>query len=190
MKNKIVFWRCSMFYGKRLKYIRELRGITQKELGIKVGFEDNQADIRISQYEKGHRNPKDPLLVSLADTLEIVPEALKVPNIDSPIGVIHTLFALEDFYQFKVKNIDGTIYISLCGDTDIKQKLLAVNLRLWNRKFEELERGEISKAKYDEWRYNYLPEKNLDSKYCIYCGEEITGAGNYCSNCGKKIERK
>ena len=92
-----------MSIGERIRFIRNLRGMTQKYLGIAAGFDEKTADVRMAQYEAGTRTPKGNLINSLAAALEISPEALTVPNIDSDIGVMHTLFALEDLYGLKIK---------------------------------------------------------------------------------------
>ncbi len=47
-----------MAVGDRIKRARNLRGMTQKELGIAIGFEEKSADIRIAQYESNTRTPK------------------------------------------------------------------------------------------------------------------------------------
>ena len=90
-----------MAIGKRIKHIRNLRGLTQKELGAAIGFEGKTADVRIAQYESETRVPKDKLLAEIAKVLDVSPDALDVPDIDSYIGVMHTLFALEDMYGLK-----------------------------------------------------------------------------------------
>ena len=41
-----------MAVGDRIKRARNFRGMTQKELGIAIGFEEKSADIRIAQYER------------------------------------------------------------------------------------------------------------------------------------------
>ncbi len=48
-----------MAVGDRIKRARNLRGMTQKELGIAIGFEEKSADIRIAQYESNTRTPKE-----------------------------------------------------------------------------------------------------------------------------------
>ena len=68
--------------GERIRFIRNLRGMTQKWLGQAVGFPQKTADIRMAQYQSGSRTPKDDLVKSLADVLEVSPLALKVPDID------------------------------------------------------------------------------------------------------------
>jgi hypothetical protein len=39
--------------------------------------------------------------------------ALTVSDIDSYVGLIHTLFALEDLYGFKISSIDGKLCLTL-----------------------------------------------------------------------------
>ena len=53
------------------------------------------------------------MINSLAVALGISPEALTVPDIDSYICVMHTLFALEDLYGLRIKNLDGELCITL-----------------------------------------------------------------------------
>ena len=84
-----------MAIGERIHYFRLLRGFTQKYLGQQLGFSDSQADVRIAQYEKGARSPKEKYLNALADIFEVSPHALAVPDIDSYVGLMHTLFTLE-----------------------------------------------------------------------------------------------
>ena len=37
--------------GGKIKRIREHLGLTQKQLGLRCGFSENTADVRIRQYE-------------------------------------------------------------------------------------------------------------------------------------------
>jgi transcriptional regulator with XRE-family HTH domain len=70
--------------------------MTQKYLGMSIGFDEKTADIRMAQYESGTRTPKEKLVTDLANALDVSPKALDVPEIDSHIGLMHTLFAIED----------------------------------------------------------------------------------------------
>ena len=88
-----------MAIGERIRFIRNLRGMTQKWLGMAVGFPEKTADIRIAQYESGTRTPKADLTNKLAEVLEVAPEALDIPNIENYNGIMHTLFALEDIWS-------------------------------------------------------------------------------------------
>lgn len=60
-----------MAIGERIRFIRNLRGITQKALGISAGLTEKTADNRIAQYESGVRVPKQELTSQIADVLGI-----------------------------------------------------------------------------------------------------------------------
>ena len=53
--------------GERIRFFRNLRGMTQKYLGQVVGFPEKTADIRMAQYESGSRTPKADLTNTLAN---------------------------------------------------------------------------------------------------------------------------
>ena len=59
-----------MTVGDKIKKIRTFRGMTQKELGLAVGFEEKGADNRIAQYET-YRVPKRELLDKIAEALRV-----------------------------------------------------------------------------------------------------------------------
>ena len=60
-----------MTVGEKIKKIRTFRGMTQKELGLAVGFEEKGADNRIAQYETNYRVPKRELLDKIAQALRV-----------------------------------------------------------------------------------------------------------------------
>ena len=72
-----------MAIGERIRFFRNLRGMTQKYLGQVVGFPEKTADIRMAQYESGSRTPKTDLTNKHAEVLDISPKVLSVPDIYS-----------------------------------------------------------------------------------------------------------
>ena len=54
-----------MAIGERIHFFRTLRGMTQKYLGMAVGFPERSADVRLAQYETGTRTPKADLTAAL-----------------------------------------------------------------------------------------------------------------------------
>lgn len=143
-----------MAFGKRIKLIRQLRGLTQRELGEQLGFSGKAADIRIAQYESETRKPKDKIAEGMAFRLDVPTYALDVPNIDNRYGILHTLFALEDEAGFIIDNIDGVPCIRL--DREHKDFLSFFEmLNSWSKERQKLLNGEITKEEYDEWRYSY-----------------------------------
>lgn len=82
--------------GNRIRRYRILRGMTQKALGVAVGFPPETADVRIAQYESGARTPKQNLLCRIAQVLGVSPSVLAVPRIRSNEELCCLLIALED----------------------------------------------------------------------------------------------
>ena len=68
-----------MAIGERIHFFRLLRGMTQKYLGMALGFPEKSADVRLAQYETGSRTPKADLTAALAQVLDVSPHALSVP---------------------------------------------------------------------------------------------------------------
>ena len=144
-----------MAIGERIHFFRLLRGMTQKYLGTAVGFPGRSADVRLAQYETGTRKPKAELTAALAQALDVSPHALDVPDIDSYVGLMHTLFTLEDNYGLKISEVDGEV----CLKVDVRKSKDAARLHemlcSWQQAAAMLEAGEISKEDYDKWRYHY-----------------------------------
>ena len=144
-----------MAIGERIRFIRNLRGMTQKYLGTLVGFPEKTADIRLAQYEAGTRTPKEDLTKALAGALDVSPLALNVPDIDSYFGLMHTLFTLEDTRGFKIGELDGETCLRIGKPTDAASIALFDMFEEWKAEAQKLERGEITKDEYDHWRYTY-----------------------------------
>jgi len=144
-----------MAIGERIRFIRNLRGITQKYLGMAIGFDEKTADVRMAQYESGTRTPKANLTKSLAAILDVSPYALDVPDIDSDIGLMHTLFALEDLRGLKIAKTDGEVCLRLDKSKGRTYDEMLKMLTAWYEQAAKLEAGEITNEQYDQWRYRY-----------------------------------
>jgi len=153
-----------MAIGERIHFFRLLRGMTQKYLGMALGFTEKSADVRLAQYETGSRTPKADLTAALAQVLDVSSHALSVPDIDSYVGLMHTLFTLEDNYGLKISETDGEVYLKV----DVRKNKDAARLHKmlcsWQQAAAMLEAGEISKEDYDKWRYHY-PEFDKAQNY-------------------------
>ena len=161
-----------MAFGKRIKFFRNRKGMKQKELGELLGFLGKTSDVRVAQYETEARTPKADLVKEMAQIFGVSTRAINVPNIDSYLGLMHTLFALEDMYGLKVKNVDGQPH--LCLDSSISAPGSSVDemLRAWMEQTAKLENGELSKEEYDEWRYKY-PELDTYQKRAKVPSQEL-----------------
>lgn len=144
-----------MAVGERIQFFRKLRGMTQKYLGTRVGFPEKSADVRLAQYETGTRTPKADMTAALANILDVSPLALSVPDIDSYLGLMHTLFTLEDRYGLTVKEVDGAPCLCVDPSKGRDAEELYRSLCAWREQAAKLEAGEISREEYDRWRYRY-----------------------------------
>ena len=139
--------------GRRIKRMRLMRKITQKELGEAVGFAPENAKDRISQYESGRRTPKDELTNSIAKALNVSTAIIGKYDIATPEGLLCTLFELEDLYGVSLLEREGHFYFRLIKPTGA-DKLIA----RWYGKKKALFRGLITKDEYDNWKYRWSLE--------------------------------
>ncbi len=153
-----------MAISERIRFIRNLRGMTQKWLGQAVGFPEKTADIRIAQYESGSRTPKEDLVRSLSNVLGVSPLALKLPDIDSDLGFIHTFFAIEDMHGIRAEKQGDEVHIVFDGSKQTMDKSIFTMLSAWADQAEKYKNGEISKEQYDRWRYTFPAEDNTQRR--------------------------
>lgn len=84
--------------GGKIKRYREMRGLTQKELGIMCGFTPSTADVRIAQYEKNKKLPREKVLKDMAAALGLEEHALYDADLFYHEQMYHILFDLEDLH--------------------------------------------------------------------------------------------
>lgn len=164
-----------MAIGERIRFFRNLYGMTQKYLGTVVGFPEKTADIRMAQYESGSRTPKADLTNKLAEVFGVSPQALSVPDIDSYIGLMHTLFTLEDRYGLTIERTENgvSMYADPKKGTDAAE--LSEMLNAWAEQSEKYHNGDINRDEYDKWRYNY-PKYDETSGYVKVPSQEVNEA--------------
>lgn len=144
-----------MALGERINFFRRKNNMTMNYLGRLLGFTPKSADVRIAQYEKDQKTPKDDLIDQIAAVFKISPRALKVPDIDTYDGLMHTLFVLEDIYGIYAGRIDGEICLRLNKQVTQPGTSLWNSIEAWADEKDKLKNGDISLSEYDEWRYNY-----------------------------------
>ena len=88
------------------------------------------------------------------------PLALSVPDIDSYLGLMHTLFTLEDRYGLTVETGENGVSLRV----DPRKAELSEMLTAWAEQTEKYRNGEINREDYDKWRYNY-PKYDENSGY-------------------------
>ena len=143
-----------MAFGKRIRLFRTRKGLLQKQLGERLGFQGKTTEVRIAQYESNEKTPREKTLNAIADVLNIHPQALLAPNVDSDDGIMHTLFLLEDNLAIHADRIDGEICLTLDKEHPSypRTKML---LNRWLVEAAKYRRGEITQEEYDQWRYQF-----------------------------------
>ena len=162
-----------MAIGKRIRFFRNRKGMTQKQLGEILGFLGKTSDVRMAQYESEARTPKQDLVKEMAHIFDVSPRAITVPEIDSYIGLMHTLFALEDMYGLKIGEIDGEVCLRLDKSDYSTYSSMNKMLRAWLAEAKKLENGESTKEEYDDWRYKY-PELDTHQIWAKVPSQEIS----------------
>lgn len=135
--------------GRRIKRMRQMRKMTQKELGIAVGFKPESAEIRISQYESEARTPKAELARSMASTLGVSSQIIGKYDIATPDGLLCTLFELEELYGLSLFEREGRVYFGFTNQTGADAVI-----KKWHRKKKALFCGMITRDTYNDWKYS------------------------------------
>lgn len=143
--------------GKRLRTIRNEAGLSQTELGEKVGLNAN----RVQQYENGARKPKFDMCKAFATALDVQTSALLDPQVATYIGSMYAFFEMETLYDLRLKEVDGQI--CLCfgeNQNDIRTTEMNQNLRAWFERRKEMEKKVLS-AKSEEERRQIIHEYHM-----------------------------
>lgn len=148
-----------MSIGERIKKARVFRGMTQKELGIAVGFNEKNADVRIAQYESNTRRPKDNLLYKMADVLDVGFFALYEPRQYNAESIMYSLFDQgNDPIRVQLEEVLTT------DGLQRPQKRIAIiynydhldeYLREWKLRREQVLNHTITVKEYTEWVVNW-----------------------------------
>ena len=77
-------------FGRKLKHLRQKNHLTQKELGIALGFPEDSADVRIAQYEADARKPRDEILAKIEYSCAVTPQVRQTGNrLSGPAGTAY-----------------------------------------------------------------------------------------------------
>lgn len=96
-----------MTLGKKIKEYRLLHDMTQKELGMKIGFSASTADSRIRKYEGDLMAPKSEIRNKLVQALDVDPSALSDIDIHSIEDVVRTFFFMEEYLGFEIESFNS-----------------------------------------------------------------------------------
>ncbi len=120
--------------GGKIKKYREFRGYTQKELGIKCGFSETTADVRIAQYEKNQKTPRPKVLKAISIALGVDEEALYETDLSDRKKMIHALFDLEEYFGLRPVESEDGMSLIFCGEDKAENDAF---LHEWLKEYEK-----------------------------------------------------
>lgn len=153
--------------GAKIKRIRELKGLTQKELGIRCGYSSAAADVRISQYEKNKKVPRKQALKDIAHALGVNENTFYDADFLPYLALYQLLFDLEDLHGLHPVEVNGKYYLEFSGNTYLPIKSEVSSqfdfLYEWYKKRQEFEidnsdsKETLQKKlnEYSLWKYEY-----------------------------------
>lgn len=144
--------------GQKIRFYRQIAGMTQKELGVACGV--NESTIR--NYELGNRYPDSDTIFEISNALEISPYVLATPDPISAASSLQYLFSMEKTLDLTPTTIDGKVYLEVSSDIDVNDATVAPlsNLKRmfshWATMYEKFINEEIDEETYLLWQAKYL----------------------------------
>lgn len=138
-----------MISGQKLKKLRLLRDLTQKELAIKAGL----TDAAIRNYELGNRSPTKEQMQKIAQALDCDISALTDHEPNSIHEFIHIVFDYEKEMKLRPL-IDGAASALLSHDMNFNDFLVE-----WDEMRKKHYNGEITDEEFEDWKLSY-PKKS------------------------------
>ena len=136
-----------MKQGTRLNYLRKLRSMTMKALGMRMGFDEKAASCRIAQWEQGFRNLSPMSSESLARILNVAPARLA----QSPENPIDAL-------------IEYSIWLDEAHNTEFYSEMARLSdflSQYWSKR-SLLQSGEMSVEAFREWKLHWEQKNQTD----------------------------
>lgn len=170
-----------MLLGNKIKRIRTFRGFTQRELGLRLGYEEQNADVRIAQYESGYRVPKKDTLLEMAKILKVNPINFMTEAPGSVEDIMQTFFWLDEenrniFHLFPL--VRNSKKCNTPNDTSVRYNDsddwpahapmgiwldyggLNEFMKDWYEYKQMLKKGKITENEYFEWKVNWPYSSN------------------------------
>lgn len=144
--------------GQKIRFYRQIAGMTQKELGAACGV--NESTIR--NYELGNRYPDSDTIFEISNALEISPYVLATPDPISAASSLQYLFSMEKTFDLTPTTIDGKVYLEVSSEIDVNDATVAPlsNLKRmfshWATMYEKFINEEIDEETYLLWQAKYL----------------------------------
>lgn len=144
-----------MISGKKLKELRLLRGLTQKELAIKSDL----TDAAIRNYELGNRSPSREQMRKIASALECDISALIEHEPVSNFEIFQIIFDYEELLKLRPLIEEGTEAL-ISQDMNFNDFL-----KEWDEMRKKHYNGEITDEEFKNWKLSYPKKSRLKNNY-------------------------
>ncbi|MBR5794761.1 MAG: helix-turn-helix transcriptional regulator [Erysipelotrichaceae bacterium] len=144
-----------MDFSNRLRYIRELRGLTQKQLGLAIGLSEKAAESTISQYERGEKRPRKNAIEKLALVLNVPDSALDLVPKAFPQGLLQRILFAEDEHGLQPYKIHNRCFIGPIEYEDGEFANFYKDLECWYEAYQKVTNSEWTEKQYLEWKLHY-----------------------------------
>ena len=169
-----------MTLGEKIKKYRILKGLTQKELGMAIGFSGATADSRIRKYELDAMAPKAEIKNKLAKALDVDLAALSENNIQSYEDIMYVLFEFEELFGMNIEKKDGKTILSFDDDNkDIATLITYINM--WKN-----QKAALLPANMEPSREQDINYKKWKAKFTSNIQEYYANKENEIINCYRK----
>lgn len=109
------------FFPKRIRLLREMRGLTQKQLAVSSGVHE----MSVQFYEYGTRKPKPEQLSKLAEGLGVDVSYLQPVELSTRYSLLALLFDLmEEYGDIRIEQHEGNILFGIDPKREYENKLL------------------------------------------------------------------
>lgn len=138
-------------YSRKIKKLREKRGLTQKQLAELCGVSESA----MRSYELGDRKPKKEILERVAMVLGVRSEYLTAPEFGPRMEFFYALLENDDLMGYTIAEVNGQPAIVADGMTVGLE--FSELLRDWSEMKQKLDAKEIAKEDYEDWKQTYDP---------------------------------
>lgn len=140
-----------MSTGERIRQARKAAGLTQVELGKRIG----KGKSLIWNYETGYRTPDSQTLALIADALGVTAQSLEDKNLDTVQDVMEVLFQMEEQgFGIEPVRIGSAVAIAVDPDAPHAPKL-EMALEKWAEQRDLMKDGRMSEYEYAVWRGSF-----------------------------------
>lgn len=139
----------SLISGGKLKKLRLMRNLTQKELAIKSGL----TDAAIRNYELGNRSPSKEQLQKISEALNCDISALIDHEPNSIFEIMHIIFDYEKEMKLRPL-IDESSSALLSHDMNFNDFLVE-----WDEMRKKHYNDKITDEEFEDWKLSY-PKKS------------------------------